>query len=255
MAHKTLIGGTAYEIKGGRTLVNGTGYDIKAGKTLVGGTAYDVSFGEPVTVNISRLTGTADVNKSYVEVNGVKYSGAKTGLQVMSGDTIKFYYSVGVSTYFVYINGVRSTASANAVWEWQVPSGIKTVSVEISQNTGLTFTISTSAVASAKVTITGSGISSYCNVTINGTKYSTATSNIVVNHGDTIKIRTRTNTAYDGQVYYIPRGYDSNYAITDCEPGGNTLNFVIPSVSNISIRLDYDNYGDGYCGNAFITVS
>lgn len=43
MAHKTLIGGTAYEIKGGRTLVGGTGYDIKSGRTLVGGTGYDVS--------------------------------------------------------------------------------------------------------------------------------------------------------------------------------------------------------------------
>lgn len=44
MTHKTLIGGTAYEIKGGRTLVGGTGYNIKSGKTLVGGTAYDISF-------------------------------------------------------------------------------------------------------------------------------------------------------------------------------------------------------------------
>lgn len=44
MTHKTLIGGTAYEIKGGRTLVGGTGYDIKSGKSLVGGTAYDISF-------------------------------------------------------------------------------------------------------------------------------------------------------------------------------------------------------------------
>ena len=44
MAHKTLVNGTAYEIKGGRTLVNGTGYAIKGGRTLVGGTGYDISF-------------------------------------------------------------------------------------------------------------------------------------------------------------------------------------------------------------------
>lgn len=44
MAHKTLIGGTAYEISGGRTLVNGTGYSIDKGRTLVGGTAYEVGF-------------------------------------------------------------------------------------------------------------------------------------------------------------------------------------------------------------------
>ena len=44
MAHKTLIGGTIYEISGGKTLVGGTAYSIKNGKTLVGGTAYEVGF-------------------------------------------------------------------------------------------------------------------------------------------------------------------------------------------------------------------
>jgi hypothetical protein len=48
MAHKTLIGGTAYEISGGKTLVNGTAYSIKNGKTLVGGTAYEVAFSKPL---------------------------------------------------------------------------------------------------------------------------------------------------------------------------------------------------------------
>lgn len=47
MAHKTLIGGTAYEITGGKTLIDGTGYSISGGKTLIGGTGYDVSFGAP----------------------------------------------------------------------------------------------------------------------------------------------------------------------------------------------------------------
>lgn len=44
MAHKTLIDGTAYDIKGGRTLVDGTEYSIKGGKTLIDGTGYDVNF-------------------------------------------------------------------------------------------------------------------------------------------------------------------------------------------------------------------
>lgn len=44
MAHKTLVGGTAYEISGGKTLVGGTAFSIKNGKTLVGGTAYEVGF-------------------------------------------------------------------------------------------------------------------------------------------------------------------------------------------------------------------
>ena len=45
MAHKALIGGTAYEISGGKTLIDGTAYSIKNGKTLVDGTAYEVAFG------------------------------------------------------------------------------------------------------------------------------------------------------------------------------------------------------------------
>lgn len=54
MGHKTLIGGTAYDIKGGKTLIDGTAYDIKKGVTLIGGTGYDISFqGEPVPVYIS----------------------------------------------------------------------------------------------------------------------------------------------------------------------------------------------------------
>lgn len=44
MAHKTLISGTAYEVKGGKCLVNGTSYDIKKGRTLIGGTGEDIVF-------------------------------------------------------------------------------------------------------------------------------------------------------------------------------------------------------------------
>ena len=45
MAHKVLIGGTAYAVAKGRTLVNGTGRDIKKGRTLVNGTGCDIVFG------------------------------------------------------------------------------------------------------------------------------------------------------------------------------------------------------------------
>lgn len=50
MAHKTLIGGTAYEIDGGKTLIGGTVYEIDKGKTLVGGTGYNVMFSRNISV-------------------------------------------------------------------------------------------------------------------------------------------------------------------------------------------------------------
>ncbi len=52
--HKTLVNGTAYEVKGGKCLVNGTVYSIKKGRTLIGGTGYDITFApayDPVFAN------------------------------------------------------------------------------------------------------------------------------------------------------------------------------------------------------------
>nr|DAG45245.1 MAG TPA: hypothetical protein [Caudoviricetes sp.] len=43
-AHKTLINGTAYTIKGGKCMVGGTVYNILKGRTLIGGTGYDITF-------------------------------------------------------------------------------------------------------------------------------------------------------------------------------------------------------------------
>ena len=52
MAHKTLVGGTAYNITGGKSMVSGTTYNISGGRTLVGGTGYNISFsgGEPTAM-------------------------------------------------------------------------------------------------------------------------------------------------------------------------------------------------------------
>ena len=41
--HKTLIGGTAYEVKSGKCLINGTAYAIQKGRTLINGTGYDIA--------------------------------------------------------------------------------------------------------------------------------------------------------------------------------------------------------------------
>ena len=56
MAHKTLVGGTAYGIKGGKALVGGTAYGIKKGRTLVGGTGYDIKFGPSIGDPLSDFT-------------------------------------------------------------------------------------------------------------------------------------------------------------------------------------------------------
>lgn len=49
--HKTLIGGTAYEVKAGKCLINGTAYAIQKGRTLINGTGYDIALvsGTPIS--------------------------------------------------------------------------------------------------------------------------------------------------------------------------------------------------------------
>ena len=68
MAHKTLIGGTAYEIKGGRDLIGGTGYAKKKGRVLVNGTGYDIPFSRGIPI------GTLPVGSvGKIGVNGKAY--------------------------------------------------------------------------------------------------------------------------------------------------------------------------------------
>lgn len=67
MAHKALIGGTAYEISGGKTLVNGTAYSIDKGKTLVGGAAYEVGF------EVKHVSSDGEVLDSWADISAGLY--------------------------------------------------------------------------------------------------------------------------------------------------------------------------------------
>lgn len=49
-AHKTLVNGTAYTVKGGKCMVDGTVYNILKGRTLIDGTGYDITFPSAVTM-------------------------------------------------------------------------------------------------------------------------------------------------------------------------------------------------------------
>lgn len=94
MAHKTWIGGTAYEIDGGKAMVDGTVYEIDHGTTLVDGTAYEVGFGPTFVpiVDFGTITQTATMLNlaerpagwdacTHALINGVVYeaTGALSG--------------------------------------------------------------------------------------------------------------------------------------------------------------------------------
>lgn len=104
MAHRTLINGTGYNVKGGRTLINGTGYSIKKGRTLINGTGYDVSFGPylitPDTISQYFIVANssyyfAGSGSTFTSNNtNVNSSTAKTTLIAKYDMTISFDYSV-----------------------------------------------------------------------------------------------------------------------------------------------------------------
>lgn len=90
MAHKTLIGDTAYEITGGKTLVKGTVYSIKSGKTLVKGTAYEVGFVENLTVTMTQ----ANPNNVTAHISWDGGSASTPGTyQVPAGTEMRAYIS------------------------------------------------------------------------------------------------------------------------------------------------------------------
>lgn len=100
MAHKTLIGGTAYEIKGGRDMIDGTGYDKKQGKTLVNGTARAISFAP--TEYVLTISGGNTVSPgAYVTYAGTKY--ARGTLRIPVGGNVR------VSVGYNQIDGANVT--------------------------------------------------------------------------------------------------------------------------------------------------
>lgn len=108
MGHKTTIGGTAYEVKGGKTLIGGTGYSIKGGKTLIGGTGYGISFGTPLSslaVGTSVYLNESGSPVEYLIVHqglpSNSYDSSCNGTWLLRKDTTATtaYYANGGTTY------------------------------------------------------------------------------------------------------------------------------------------------------------
>lgn len=113
MAHKTLIDGTAYAVKGGRDLIAGTGYAKKQGKTLIAGTARDIVLKKTEYVTVTIVKGGSGPNTNQVKYNGTLYSAPKT-LTVEKGEVIQLKYGGDFGhTGSVFINNVRKASSDN----------------------------------------------------------------------------------------------------------------------------------------------
>lgn len=132
MVHKTLVNGTAYEVKGGKCFVNGTAYSVKKGRTLIGGTGYDITFAPPpipvkgdlITMNLdgtSRLYRVLSVNGNVCKVLGMwddftsKYNETSTTTN-FNGTTAQKYEGSTLDTYLntAWYNKLSSEAK-NAI--------------------------------------------------------------------------------------------------------------------------------------------
>lgn len=109
MAHKTLVGGTAYEISGGKPLIGGTAYSIAGGKALVGGTAY--------TINFLPAVGTALSACTPEEIQAIAQSGLAASYWSV-GDTVGITLNGTVGaltfsneTYYAFIIGFNHNSS------------------------------------------------------------------------------------------------------------------------------------------------
>ena len=142
MAHKTLIGGTAYEISGGKTLVNGTAYSIDKGKTLVGGTAYEVGFGLPFTVilDFGALTTQGTVTTNGDHAGGYVVSSVSTPVLSTGWDACTH---VAVDGVIYEVKCTNNAVSATATKTTYTPVGDCPLNLIVALSMGGTmFTVS-----------------------------------------------------------------------------------------------------------------
>lgn len=128
--HKTLVNGTAYEVKGGKCMVGGTVYNILKGRTLIDGTGYDINFepdvsltwyfNQTLSIPVS-TTSTTFSTRAHYEGD----SKTITGIQIINrGDNPNMSYlgSGFASTAWDQRRGWRDTAYRTITFD-EAPSG------------------------------------------------------------------------------------------------------------------------------------
>lgn len=121
MAHKTLIDGTAYAVKGGRDLIAGTSYQIGGGgRTLVNGTAFEVKFSDGLTWIIN------EAPRIMVFEQAIDFtSNGKTFnyFMITAGSRPSIVYSYGTDTWYAYFNGSWTQEAFRTVTFAEMPTG------------------------------------------------------------------------------------------------------------------------------------
>lgn len=245
MAHKTLIGGTAYEISGGKTLVDGTGYKIKSGKTMIDGTVYEVRFGPPM------LTITIIVQNGYsctprhpevtIPYNGGTFEVSPESVLTFNfkneGDTDSHIYErVYVNGTSVYSRGLYYGDTGN--YSYTVTQNA-TITINCPKRDDGTVTITEIRNDPATITITGDDPDgyAYASVMINGDSYSSRNYN-----GKSVSVEVVAGSIIECSAYTPSGGTSSRTYIsvngtqvTTTASSGISYSYTV--TGNASIRL------------------
>ena len=265
MAHKTLVGGTAYEVKGGRCLVDGTGYGIQKGRTLVDGTGYDVSFAPSVILVC--ITGEGDLDRCNVRINGSTLtSNNGPAKEVKPGDVITFEVGSDDSTKTgkLYINDslCASRKSGTVTYKWTVPGDCRSVEVQLDSISyagedgedavyGL-IDVYTHNTLPIYVTISGSGSATYCYASINGTKRTNSATYIPTWSGKTITFGVYGYSS----TYYGEVAIDGSAVVTSTGKSTVTYAWTVPNgVTAITIKLSYTSTSSQRRGRITVTTT
>lgn len=100
-AHKTLINGTAYTIKGGKCMVNGTVYNIKKGLALVDGTETEIKFQNGYTWVIKEEP-TMPIASAYFEYAVAFVSNGETFSRFYLGGKRQDYFGLYYGNKYIY---------------------------------------------------------------------------------------------------------------------------------------------------------
>lgn len=229
MAHKTLVGGTAYNIKGGKCLVDGTGYSIKKGRTLIDGTGYDVNF--VIGLTSMSLIYASTVKKGSTINPTITYS--PSNANAFKNKT----FTITAGSSYATIN--NSTGALTGV-----AAGTVTVQVTIVDATGKTFISSqniTVEIAQYTVQIQWSILTggSYSYVRINGTDY---TDPVTVKVEENTNIYIKTEDRETSKYYYYSNA--DIYSTSNTEllhvSYGSSANYTVTQNIRIVVNRDRD---------------
>lgn len=108
MGQKVEVGGTGYDLKGGKPLIGGTAYTIKKGRTLKDGTGYDVKLAKDtytVTFTFENQSYESEYPDGYAELY---YDSEKiergTVFEVRKGSSVTFKSKSGYLYSYIWLS-------------------------------------------------------------------------------------------------------------------------------------------------------